>query len=60
MGSFSSIDGEYGEADVEGNRDFALHLAAAARWAGSWVTGVFGDFYGSSDRSLGLELAYHF
>jgi hypothetical protein len=57
---FSSIDGEYGDQDVEGNRDFALHLATAARWRGSWVTGIYGNFYGSSDRSIGLELAYHF
>lgn len=57
---FSAIDGEYGDVDVEGNRNFALHLATAARWAGSWVTGIYANLYGSSDRSLGLEVAYHF
>ena len=57
---FSSLDGDYGEASVKGNRDFALHLAVATRWAGSWVTGIYGNFYGSSDRSIGLDFAYHF
>ncbi len=56
----NSIDGEYGDSDVEENRDFGMMLGMDLRFAGNWLTMLEGAFYGSGDREISVGMLYRF
>jgi len=57
---FATIDGEYGNEDVEEDRNFAFVAGADLLSSAGWVLGIDAAFYGSSDRTLSLGLQYNF
>ena len=57
---FSTIDGEFGGSDVEGNRNFAFRLGATLLWQNAITTKLSGTFFGDKDRLVSLGLGYQF
>jgi hypothetical protein len=57
---FSHIDGEFGNTDIEGNRNFGFRLGADLLWLKGFTTSLNGTFYGDKDRMLHFGMGYRF
>jgi len=57
---YSELSGEYGNDDVENNRDFGFSVGAAARWDHGWVVDIDSVLFGSHDHTFSAGLMYHF
>lgn len=57
---YNSLEGELGDAAVEGNRDFALQLGFDLGWQPGWTTRVQGVFFGSKDREISIATGFTF
>ncbi len=56
----SRIDGDFGSASVEANRNFGFELGGSFRLSSGMVTELSGIFYGDKERVVHLGFAYHF
>jgi len=58
--AFCSVDGEYGDQDVEQDRDFGLVVGADLLANEGWTLQIEGTFFGSSDNEVGVGVGYYF
>ena len=58
--TFASVDGDYGAADIEADRDFGVLIGTDIRSNSGWLFSLEGTFYGSNDHTFGLGLGYYF
>jgi hypothetical protein len=57
---FNAIDGDYGSASVDENRNFGFLAAADVRWWRGWSGQLMTHLYGSGDQTIEAGIHYHF
>lgn len=57
---FNSIDGDYGDASVDENRNFGFLAGADVRWWKGWAGQLLAHVYGSGDNTVEAGVYYHF
>ena len=57
---FTSVDGNFGAADIEENRNFGYRAGAAAELESGWAGRLEGTFFHTHDYNVSLTIAYGF
>ncbi len=57
---YSDVEGDFGDAEFEGNRDFGFVVGADWMFFDSWIFGISGTFYGDNDRTVGAGVRCNF
>lgn len=57
---YSDVEGDFGEVEFEGNRDFGFVIGADMMFFDSWIMGISGTFYGDNDRTVGAGVRCNF
>ena len=57
---FNRTRGDYGDADLEENRDFGAMASVDLRWESGWLTRLRGVFFGREERELSISVGRHF
>lgn len=57
---FNNIRGDFGDVDLEENRDFGAMASVDLRWESGWLTRLQGVFFGQEERELSISVGRHF
>jgi len=57
---FNSTSGDFGDEDLEENRDFGAMASVDLRWESGWLTRLRGVFFGQDERELSISVGRHF